>query len=82
MAQRQILILNGSVRNKKALKNGLNESFTEHDLQAKTASDLENLEQGAQLLQHTSSSTTQSIYRRKPDVVLPFKCKTWDNFSN
>ena len=64
----------------KALKNGLTESFTEHDLQVKTASDLENLEQRAQLLQHTSSSTTQSIYRRKPDVVLPFTCETWDNF--
>ncbi|MAH74095.1 MAG: hypothetical protein CMK29_08380 [Porticoccaceae bacterium] len=62
----------------KALKNGLTESFTEHDLRAKTASDLENLEHAAQLLQHTSSSTTQRIYRRKPDVVLPFKSKVSD----
>tara|TARA_B100001093_G_scaffold514927_1_gene590094 strand:- start:121 stop:351 length:231 start_codon:yes stop_codon:yes gene_type:complete len=54
----------------KALKNGLTESFTEHDLRAKTASYLENLEQAAQLLQHTSLSTTQRIYRRKPDVVI------------
>jgi integrase len=66
------------VQKQRAIKNGLTESFTEHDLRAKTASDLENLEQAAQLLQHSSSSTTQRIYRRKPDVLLPFKSKIWD----
>tara|TARA_B100001093_G_scaffold460594_1_gene474523 strand:+ start:299 stop:589 length:291 start_codon:yes stop_codon:yes gene_type:complete len=54
----------------------LSERFTEHDLKAKTASDAENAENAenaAQLLQHSSVSTTQKIYIRKPQIVLPFK---------
>ena len=51
----------------------LDEKFTEHDLRAKTASDIEDAENAAQLLQHSSVSTTQKIYIRKPQIVLPFK---------
>lgn len=57
---------------KKALATtSLAERFTEHDLKAKTASDLENAEQASKLLQHHNTSTTQRIYRRKPESVVP-----------
>jgi len=57
---------------KKALATtSLAERFTEHDLKAKTASDAENAEQASKLLQHHNTSTTQRIYRRKPEPVVP-----------
>jgi len=59
---------------KKALKTTeLSERFTEHDLCAKTASDVEKLEHAAQLRQHTNTQTTERVYRRKPKVVVPLK---------
>ena len=59
---------------KKALKTtDLTERFTEHDLCAKTASDVEELAHAAQLRQHTNPATTEKIYRRKPKVVVPLK---------
>jgi len=58
----------------KALKTtDLSERFTEHDLCAKTASDVEELEHAAQLRQHTNTQTTERVYRRKPKVVVPLK---------
>lgn len=45
--------------------------FTEHDLRAKVGSDAESLERARQLLAHASDSTTQRIYRRKPERIKP-----------
>jgi len=47
--------------------------FTEHDLRAKVGSDADSLERARQLLAHASASTTQRIYRRKPEVIKPLK---------
>lgn len=47
------------------------EPFTEHDLRAKAGSDAETLDQAQKLLAHANPATTQRIYRRKGDVVLP-----------
>lgn len=44
--------------------------FTEHDLRAKVASDLE-LEHARMLLGHSSSVMTDRVYRRKPNRVKP-----------
>ncbi len=44
--------------------------FTEHDLRAKVASD-SNLSHAQALLGHSSSSTTERIYRRKPILIKP-----------
>lgn len=49
------------------------ERFTEHDLRAKCASDAETLAHAQQLLAHADSSTTQRIYRRRPERVRPLK---------
>jgi integrase len=43
--------------------------FTEHDLRAKAGSDAASLEAARALLQHASATTTQAIYRRKPEKV-------------
>lgn len=60
---------------KKALnETALTERFTEHDLRAKVASD-NDLERAQQLLMHTSSSLTQRVYRRKPELILPSSFK-------
>ena len=42
------------------------ERFYEHDLRAKAASDADSLEHATQLLAHSSTETTQRVYRRKP----------------
>ena len=56
----------------KALKEtALKIRFTEHDLCAKTASDVEELTHAAQLRGHLNSSTTEKVYRRKPTLVIP-----------
>jgi integrase len=47
------------------------ERFTEHDLRAKVGSDAESLERARALLQHIDASTTNRIYRRRPEVVRP-----------
>lgn len=49
------------------------QSFTDHDLRAKCASDAETLEQARALLSHADSRTTKRVYRRKPEVVQPLK---------
>lgn len=61
---------------KKALtKTDLEEKFTEHDLCSKTASDVETIEEAAQLRGHTNTKTTRENYRVKPEIVLPFRKK-------
>ncbi|MCC7305891.1 MAG: tyrosine-type recombinase/integrase [Alphaproteobacteria bacterium] len=47
------------------------ERFTEHDLRAKGASDIEDLEHARKLLSHTDAKITQRVYRRKPEKVKP-----------
>lgn len=49
----------------------IKERFTEHDLRAKVGSDAESLERARQLLSHASDTTTQRIYRRKPERIKP-----------
>ena len=49
------------------------ESFTEHDLRAKCASDAETLEHARALLSHADGRTTERIYRRKPERVKPLR---------
>ena len=49
------------------------ESFTEHDLRAKCASDATTLEHARSLLAHADSSLTERVYRRKPERVIPAK---------
>lgn len=48
----------------------LKEKFREHDLRAKTASDIE-AEHARQLLGHSNMAMTQRVYRRKPERVKP-----------
>ena len=52
-------------------KTDLQKRFTEHDLCAKTASDVEELTHAAQLRGHLNTSTTEKVYRRKPNRVIP-----------
>ena len=49
------------------------ERFTDHDLRAKCASDMESDEAAMILLAHTSIEMTKKAYRRKPVKVLPAK---------
>lgn len=49
------------------------ERFTEHDMRAKCASDVETLEHARALLAHADSRVTDRIYRRKPERVKPGK---------
>lgn len=49
------------------------ERFTEHDLRAKCASDADSLVHAQQLLAHADSTTTNRIYRRKPERVKPLR---------
>lgn len=51
------------------------QSFTDHDLRAKCASDAETLEQARALLAHADSRTTKRIYRRRPEIVQPLKAR-------
>lgn len=58
-------------RMRSALADGiLDERFTEHDIRAKTASDTER-GHATELLAHADARTTDRIYRRKPQTVLP-----------
>lgn len=50
----------------------LTERFTEHDLRAKVASDI-SIKHAQVLLGHSSSHTTEKIYRRKPNIVKPVR---------
>ena len=57
---------------KKALKlSSLQESFTEHDLRAKTSSDLDSDIDAQKLLQHADVATTRKHYRRKGSITAP-----------
>ncbi len=47
------------------------QSFTEHDLRAKCASDAKSLEHTRALLSHADDRTTKRVYRRAPEVVAP-----------
>lgn len=59
---------------KRALENtDLKTNFTEHDICAKTASDVDTLEEAAKLRGHLNKSTTDTTYRRKPEKVIPFR---------
>jgi integrase len=65
---------------KRAMDKALDETeltvrFTEHNLRAKTASDLDDAEAAQKLLQHSSVSTTKKVYIRTPQTVLPLHRK-------
>ena len=47
--------------------------FTEHDLRAKVASDADTLDHARALLAHSDSRTTDRIYRRKAEIVVPLR---------
>ena len=51
----------------------LENSFTEHDLRAKCASDATTLAHARALLAHADEKTTARIYRRKPERVAPLR---------
>lgn len=51
----------------------VSESFTEHDLRAKCASDAASLEHARQLLAHADSKITERVYRRKPTLIEPLR---------
>lgn len=51
----------------------LKEKFTDHDLRAKCASDMESTEAAQKLLAHTSVEMTKKAYRRAPVKVAPAK---------
>jgi hypothetical protein len=53
----------------------LEEKFTEHDLCAKSASDVETDEEAARLRGHLDVATTVKTYRRKSVTVLPVRPK-------
>ena len=57
---------------KKAVKTGI-ESFTFHDLRAKSASDTVDVNEASARLGHTSMATTQRIYMRVPIKVKPLR---------
>jgi integrase len=54
-------------------KTEVKQRFTEHDLRAKCASDADTLEHAQRLLAHAHSTTTQRIYRRRPERVKPLR---------
>lgn len=47
--------------------------FTEHDMRAKCASDAKTLEHARALLAHADARTTDTIYRRRPEIVKPLE---------
>lgn len=57
---------------KALVETSLKAKFTEHDLRAKVASDLD-IDHARALLGHSKSEITQRVYRRKPEVIKPFK---------
>jgi integrase len=60
----------------KALKSTkLKHKFTEKDIRAKTASDMDSTEDAQKLLGHTSPETTRRHYRLKPEKVAPHSLK-------
>lgn len=60
----------------KALKAGkLLRSFTDHDLRAKAATDVNDDEHAQKLLDHTSQEMLRRVYKRKPTIVQPRSLK-------
>lgn len=55
------------------LETKVTDRFTEHDIRAKCASDADTLEHAQAMLAHADSKTTDRIYRRKPEKVMPAK---------
>lgn len=51
----------------------VSERFSERDIRAKTASDIERLDDASALLGHTDTRTTRKHYRRRPEIVNPLK---------
>lgn len=51
----------------------VSERFTEHDIRAKVASDVEDLEHTRALLSHANSNITRQIYRRRPEKLKPVR---------
>ena len=51
----------------------LEERFYKRDLRAQKVSDVKSAEHAAKLLQHHSTAATNRVYRRKPEVVIPFQ---------
>lgn len=49
------------------------EHFTEHDLQAKCASDAAAPEHARQLLPHADGKITEKVCRRRPEVIKPLR---------
>jgi len=49
--------------------------FNEHDMRAKTATDLKQLDHANELMQHSSLTTTKRVYIRGESVVVPLKIK-------
>lgn len=49
----------------------LKQGFHEHDLRAKAGTDVGSIERAQKLLQHADQRTTNTIYRRKPEIVEP-----------
>lgn len=49
----------------------IEERFTEHDIRAKTGSDMGTVEGARDLLGHSSSAITRKVYRRKAEKVTP-----------
>lgn len=45
--------------------------FTDHDFRAKAASDAQSAEHARALLSHADINTTNRVYRRKPEEVMP-----------
>ena len=59
---------------KKALSDGiLKERFRDHDIRAKSASDIKDINDASSLLAHTNTKTTQQHYRRKTPIVKPLR---------
>lgn len=54
-------------------KEVIKERFTEHDLRAKTGSDVATVEHAQVLLDHTTPAMTNRVYRRKPVEVMPLE---------
>jgi integrase len=49
------------------------ESFTDHDIRAKSGSDAASLDDAQRMLAHSSSAVTKRHYRRKPERVKPLR---------
>lgn len=58
--------------NKALEETKLEERFTEHDLRAKVASDVD-AHHAMKLLGHSNLEITERVYRRRPNLIKPIK---------